>query len=155
MDIRNICPAAVSGLLSRVSRTQPVPSIAACFAGSARTAKMASAGALMTVVALRLSSAMWLPPHWLNLSRFRRSPSPELTGRVDQACFGEALGAQAAGVAPAAQPVAAEVAGPRQLERRAHLDAQADDVRFAQVDEPRADVDRTSFDATLQRQRRR
>src|SRR5438874_9313302 len=62
MDIRKICPAAVNGLLSRVSRTQPVPSIAACFAGSARTAKMASAGAFMTVVALTLSMAIWLPP---------------------------------------------------------------------------------------------
>src|SRR5438105_12808283 len=68
MDIRKICPAAVNGVLSRVSRTQPVPSIAACFAGSARTAKMASAGALMTVVALTLSSATWLPPHELSLS---------------------------------------------------------------------------------------
>src|SRR5688572_4001950 len=68
MDIRKICPAAVNGLLSRASRTQPVPSIAACFAGSARTAKMASAGALMTVVALTLSSAMSLPPHELSLS---------------------------------------------------------------------------------------
>src|SRR5205823_3709370 len=68
MDIRKICPTAVNGLLSRVSRTQPVPSIAAWFAGSARTAKMASAGALMTVVALTLSSATWLPPHELSLS---------------------------------------------------------------------------------------
>src|ERR1700704_2930659 len=68
MDIRKICPAAVSRLLSSVSRTQPVPSIAACFAGSARTAKMASAGALMTVVALTQSSATWLPPHELSLS---------------------------------------------------------------------------------------
>jgi hypothetical protein len=56
MDIRKICPAAVKGGLSRVSPTQPVPSIAACFPGSARTAKIASAGALMTVVALTLSS---------------------------------------------------------------------------------------------------
>jgi hypothetical protein len=63
MDIRNICPAAVNGLLSTVSQTQPVPSISACFAGSVRTAKIASVGALMTVVALTLSSAMWLPPH--------------------------------------------------------------------------------------------
>src|SRR5260370_9667202 len=68
MDIRKICPAAVNGLLSRASRTQPVPLIAAWFAGSARTAKMAAAGALMTVVALTLSSAMWLPPHELTLS---------------------------------------------------------------------------------------
>jgi hypothetical protein len=45
-----------------------VPSMAACFAGSARTAKMASAGALMTMVALTLSSARWLPPHELSLS---------------------------------------------------------------------------------------
>jgi hypothetical protein len=82
MDIRKICPVAVSGLLSRVSRTQPVPSIAACFAGSARTAKIASAGALTTVVALTLSSAIWLPPHKLSLSRFRRSPSPELIAGV-------------------------------------------------------------------------
>src|SRR5260370_24959721 len=81
MDIRKICPGAANGVLSRVSRTQPVPSIAACFAGSARTAKMASAGALMTVVALTLSSAMWLPPDTLSVSRFRRSPSPELIAR--------------------------------------------------------------------------
>src|SRR6266516_6189656 len=40
------------------SRTQPVPSIAACAAGSARTAKTASAGALMILVALTVSSAM-------------------------------------------------------------------------------------------------
>src|SRR5437764_1228889 len=66
MSIRKICPAAVNGLLSRVSRTQPVPSIAACFAGSARTAKMASAGALMTLVALTASSATLLPPHSLS-----------------------------------------------------------------------------------------
>jgi len=58
MDIRKIRPVAVNGLLSRVSRTQPVPSIAACFARSVRTAKIASAGALITVVALTLSSAM-------------------------------------------------------------------------------------------------
>src|ERR1700694_2738084 len=86
MDIRKICPAAVNGVLSRVSRTQPVPSISACFAGSARTAKIASAGALMTVVALTLSSATWLPPHELSLSpvvtfaksgthRWRREPA--------------------------------------------------------------------------------
>src|SRR6266498_3778246 len=58
MAIRKTCPAAVNGLLSRGSRTQPVPSIAACLVGSARTAKMTSAGAWMIVVALRLSSAM-------------------------------------------------------------------------------------------------
>src|SRR3954454_4512319 len=58
MDIRKICPAAVNGELSTVSWTQPVPSIAACFVGSVRTAKIASAGALMTVAALTLSSAM-------------------------------------------------------------------------------------------------
>src|SRR5205823_13327200 len=68
MDIRKISPAAVNGLLSRASQTQPVPSIAACFAGSARTAKTAAAGALMIVVALRLSSAMWLPSHELTLT---------------------------------------------------------------------------------------
>jgi hypothetical protein len=53
-----ICLAAVNGLLSTVSQTQPVPSIAACFAGSVRTAKTASAGELMTMVALTLSPAM-------------------------------------------------------------------------------------------------
>ena len=58
MAIRNTWPAAVSGWLSRDSRTQPVPSIAACLAGSARTAKMASAGASMIVVALTVSPAM-------------------------------------------------------------------------------------------------
>jgi hypothetical protein len=58
MAIRKTCPAAVSGLLSRDSLTQPVPSIAACLAGSARTPKMASAGALIIVVALTVSSAM-------------------------------------------------------------------------------------------------
>src|SRR3712207_323588 len=63
MDIRKICPAAVNGLLSTVSQTQPVPSIAACFAGSVRTAKTVSAGASMTLVALTRSSAMELPPH--------------------------------------------------------------------------------------------
>src|SRR5919106_4285011 len=68
MDIRKISPAAVNGLLSTFSQTQPVPSIAACFAGSVRTAKMASAGALMTVVALTLSSAMELPPHRAELA---------------------------------------------------------------------------------------
>src|SRR5205807_5716846 len=68
MDIRKICPTAVNGVLSRVSRTQPVPSMAACFAGSARTAKMTSAGALMTVVALTQSSDTWLTPHEVSLS---------------------------------------------------------------------------------------
>ena len=58
MAIRNTCPAAVSGWLSTGSRTQPVPSIAGCLAGSARAAKMTSAGALMIVVALTVSSAM-------------------------------------------------------------------------------------------------
>src|SRR5262249_10765321 len=52
------CPAAVNGLLSSGWRTQPVPSIAACLAGSARTTKTTSADALMIAVALRLSSAM-------------------------------------------------------------------------------------------------
>jgi hypothetical protein len=64
-------PAAVSGLLSTDSRTLPAPSIAACLTGSARTAKMASAGALMIVVALTVSSVMLtasvglLPPAWV------------------------------------------------------------------------------------------
>src|SRR6202034_759224 len=40
---------------------QPVPSIAACLAGSASTAKIASAGALMIVVALMVSSVMVAP----------------------------------------------------------------------------------------------
>src|SRR6266851_5463577 len=44
MAMRKICPAAVNGWLSRGSRTRPVPSIAACWAGSASTAKMTSAG---------------------------------------------------------------------------------------------------------------
>src|SRR5580700_3877486 len=62
MPTRNTCPAAVSGWPSRGSRTQPVPSIAACLVGSASTAKIASAGALMIVVALMVSSVMVVPP---------------------------------------------------------------------------------------------
>jgi hypothetical protein len=58
MVIQNTCPSAVSRSLSRGSQTQPVPSIAAWLAGSARTAKMAPAGALMIVVALTASSVM-------------------------------------------------------------------------------------------------
>jgi hypothetical protein len=82
MDIRKTCPAAVNGLLSRVSRTQPVPSTAACFAGSARTAKMASAGALMTVVALTVSSAMSLPPDELSLAPVLAFTKPGLIADV-------------------------------------------------------------------------
>jgi len=63
IDIRNVCPTAVNGLWSTASVTQPVPSIAACVAGSASTAKIASAEAFMTVVALTRSSGMQLPPH--------------------------------------------------------------------------------------------
>jgi hypothetical protein len=58
MAIRNVCPAAVNGWPSRASQTQPVPSIAACLAGSARTAKTTAAGASMTMLALTRSSAM-------------------------------------------------------------------------------------------------
>jgi len=46
------------GWLPRDSTTQPVPSIAACLAGSARIAKMTSAEASMMAVALTLVSAM-------------------------------------------------------------------------------------------------
>src|SRR5260370_31453902 len=55
MAMRKICPDAVRSWRSRGSRTQPVPSIAACFAGSRSTAKMASAGALMVILALIVS----------------------------------------------------------------------------------------------------
>jgi len=58
MAIRKTCLAAVSGVLSTDSRTQPVPLIAACLAWPARTAKMASAGALMIVAALTVSPVM-------------------------------------------------------------------------------------------------
>src|SRR5713226_4121036 len=63
MAMRKICPDAVRGWRSRGPRTQPTPpvrappSIAACFAGSTRAAKMASAGALMVVLALIVSLA--------------------------------------------------------------------------------------------------
>jgi hypothetical protein len=57
MAIRKICPEAVRGFMPRGSRTYPVPSIAACCAGSARTAKMAPAGALMIALALTVSGA--------------------------------------------------------------------------------------------------
>src|SRR3954451_14497183 len=76
MDIRKICPAAVNGVLSMVSQTQPVPSIAACFAGLARTAKMGSAGALMGVVALTLSSAMELSPQRAEFDTVQTSARP-------------------------------------------------------------------------------
>src|SRR5580658_3588591 len=62
MAIRNTWPASVRCWPSRGSRTHPVPSIAACSAGSASTAKIASAGALMIVVALMVSSVMVIPP---------------------------------------------------------------------------------------------
>src|SRR5579859_1590852 len=61
MDIRKIWPEVVNGAESTLSHTQPVPSIAAWRAGSARTANTASAEALMTLVALTLSSAIVLP----------------------------------------------------------------------------------------------
>jgi hypothetical protein len=51
-------PAAVSGVPSTDSRTQPVPSIAAGLAGSARTATMASAEAFMIVAALSVAPVM-------------------------------------------------------------------------------------------------
>jgi hypothetical protein len=62
MDIRKIWPTTANGVLSIDPRTQPVPSIATCFAGSARTAKIVSVGALIVMVALMLSLAMGLPP---------------------------------------------------------------------------------------------
>jgi len=43
--MRKICPDAAIGWLPRDSTTQPVPSIAACLAGSARIAKMTFAEA--------------------------------------------------------------------------------------------------------------
>jgi hypothetical protein len=58
MAMRKICPDAVRGWRSRGSQTQPVPSIAACFAGSTRTAKTASAGAWMVLLALTVSLAI-------------------------------------------------------------------------------------------------
>jgi hypothetical protein len=62
MAIRKIWPDAVSRSRSRASRTQPVPSMAGCFVGSARTEKTASAGALIVMVALTESLVIWGPP---------------------------------------------------------------------------------------------
>jgi hypothetical protein len=56
----------------------PVPSIAACFAGSTRTAKTASAGALMVMLALivSLATACYLLSMALQMNtNVRRSPS--------------------------------------------------------------------------------
>src|SRR5450755_1862914 len=68
----------VRGWRSRDSMTQPVPSIATCFAGSTRTAKMASVGALMVMLTLTVSLAtattsclMGLEPN----TNVRRSPN--------------------------------------------------------------------------------
>jgi hypothetical protein len=58
MAIPKTCPAAVSGVPSIGSRAPPVPSIAAGRGGPARTATMASAGAVMIVAALTVSPVM-------------------------------------------------------------------------------------------------
>src|SRR5207248_926448 len=87
MDIRKIWPTAVNLWLSRVSRTQPVPSIAACSAGSASTPKMTSAGASMMVVALTRSSAMSSPPHAARARLHRRLGRRERDGEL-RAAFG-------------------------------------------------------------------
>ena len=58
------CGAAAFDLKAffEVARKDPVEVTAACLAGSASTAKIASAGALMIVVALIVSSVMVVPP---------------------------------------------------------------------------------------------
>jgi hypothetical protein len=56
--IRNVCPALVSGAVSSALVTQPVPSMAGWFTGSDRTAKTASAGAVIVVLTFSDSSVM-------------------------------------------------------------------------------------------------
>src|SRR5581483_2692273 len=58
------------------SQTQPVPSIAECFDGSARTAKIGEAGALMISVALTQSSAIAEPP-------YRRARADDMAARPE------------------------------------------------------------------------
>src|SRR5258707_13894649 len=58
MSTRKIWPEPVSRWPSRESRTQPVPSMAACRDGSASTANTVSADVLIVVVALTVSSVM-------------------------------------------------------------------------------------------------
>src|ERR1700722_14864814 len=61
MAMRKICPDAAKISRPCGSRTHPVPSIAAWFAGSTRTANIASAVVLMVMLALIVSAAT-LPP---------------------------------------------------------------------------------------------
>src|ERR1700692_1609608 len=58
MAPRKIWPEPVSRWPSRESRTQPVPSMAACRDGSASTANTVSADVLIVVVAVRVPSVM-------------------------------------------------------------------------------------------------
>jgi len=53
--------------------TQPVPSIATCFAGSTRTAKMASVGALMVMLTLTVSLATATTSCLMGWNRIRMS----------------------------------------------------------------------------------
>src|ERR1700722_17650851 len=58
MPIRKTWPEPVSRWPSGDSRTQPVPSMAACRDGSASTSNTVSADVLIVVVALTVSSGM-------------------------------------------------------------------------------------------------
>src|ERR1022692_1470450 len=78
MAMRKICPDAVRGWRSRGSRTQPVPSIAACFAGSMRTAKMASAGALMVMLTLIVALATATDSCLMCWNQYECHTQPEL-----------------------------------------------------------------------------
>src|SRR4051812_7453342 len=74
-------------------------------------------------------------------------------GRVIDAGLGETLGPQGTRIALATRAIAAAVTRPRQVERCARLDAEANDVGLAEVDQRRADLDRPALDPPLQRQR--